>query len=321
MDEKEVSCMGDNTSPSQRHRPSDATGEGATVSAKTASSGLRWRQVYKGEERQLGLMRRWLASLLPECEARDDVISVATELASNAIRHTASGRGGWFAVEVTWHRSVVQVAIADCGGPGEPHKVDDPDGEQGRGLLLVEALSARTGCIGDQRGRLVWAQVAWQNPNGSAPVSSSPDSYQGAIHDGEAALARRFADVPAWFGRATLQWWALPDSGDLVSAPSASALAALLYRLAETTDSRMPGAAGQPHSAMDKEPGRPVTPEPDSPPRRAGPSTRAWPESPRNNRLDSRARRVKPHRSPGAIPSHAWVLSARSCSALNSGAA
>lgn len=37
-----------------------------------------------------------LASVLPECPARDDVISVATELASNAILHTASGNRGWF---------------------------------------------------------------------------------------------------------------------------------------------------------------------------------------------------------------------------------
>jgi Histidine kinase-like ATPase domain len=307
--------MGSNASSSQRHRLGGAVGQGAAVRVKTAPDGLRWRQFFKGEERQLGVMRRWLASLLPECEARDDVISVATELASNAIRHTASGRGGWFAVEVTWHRSVVQVAVADCGGPGEPHAVDDPEGEQGRGLLLVEALSARTGCIGDQRGRLVWAQVAWPNPDGATPVSPQ-DPYQGAIRDGEAALARRFAGVPAWFGRATMQWWALPDSGDLVSAPSAPALAALLYRLAETADSRTAGAAGQRHRAMDEESGRPATPEPDSPPRRAGPSTRKWPESPRNNRLDSRARPVKPHRPPGGIPSHAWVLSGSPRSAL-----
>jgi len=41
--------------------------------------------VFPGEERQLAVLRRWLATLLPACPARDDVILVATELASNAI--------------------------------------------------------------------------------------------------------------------------------------------------------------------------------------------------------------------------------------------
>ena len=33
--------------------------------------GMRWRKVFRGEERQLGAMRRWLASLLPAVPARD----------------------------------------------------------------------------------------------------------------------------------------------------------------------------------------------------------------------------------------------------------
>jgi hypothetical protein len=44
------------------------------------------------------------------------MLVVATELASNAIQHTASGRS-WFAAEVTWHEPVVLIAVADCGGP------------------------------------------------------------------------------------------------------------------------------------------------------------------------------------------------------------
>jgi hypothetical protein len=53
--------------------------------------GLRWRRVFSGHERELSVLRRWLSSLLPECPERDDVLVVANELASNAIRHTASG--------------------------------------------------------------------------------------------------------------------------------------------------------------------------------------------------------------------------------------
>lgn len=192
--------------------------------------GTRWRTVFPGEERQLGMLRRWLASVLPACPSRDDVISVANELASNAVRHTASGRGGTFAVEIAWHRTAVRVAVADGGGPAEPRLIDDPVAEHGRGLLLVHGLSLRAGVIGDQQGRLVWAEIPWNAPDAVARESVL-DLYEGVIRDGEALLARRFGDVPTWFGRSTLEWWALPRPDVLVSEPSARELAGLLYRL------------------------------------------------------------------------------------------
>ena len=88
-------------------------GAGSLEGPWAPGSGLRWRRVFPGEGSQLGVLRRWLASLLPQCPARDDVTLVASELGTNAIVHTASGRGGWFAVEITWHRAVVRVAVAD----------------------------------------------------------------------------------------------------------------------------------------------------------------------------------------------------------------
>jgi anti-sigma regulatory factor (Ser/Thr protein kinase) len=117
--------------------------------------------VFPGEQCQLGALRRWLASLLPDGPARDDLVLVATELASNAVCHTASGRGGWFAVEITWYPTVVRIAVADGGGTRLPRVIEDPGAERGRGLLLVRGLSLRTGARGDHRGRLVWAEVRW----------------------------------------------------------------------------------------------------------------------------------------------------------------
>src|ERR1035438_8694176 len=178
-------------------------------------SGLRWRRVFPGNERQLGQLRRWLESLLPECLARDDVAYVATELGTNAVRHTASGRGGWFALEITWHRSVVRVAVADGGAPSGLQVVGDPDDEHGRGLLVVAGLSARTGVCGDHRGRLVWADVPWGDAGAVEPASPG-DPHEAAIRDGPAGLASRFAGVPVWFGRCTLQWWAFAG-GELVA--------------------------------------------------------------------------------------------------------
>jgi Histidine kinase-like ATPase domain len=174
-------------------------------------------------------MRRWLAGLLPPCPERDDLITVADELASNAIRHTFSGQGGQFTVNVTWFRQAVRVAVTDGGAPDGPLFSNDPDGEHGRGLLIVRGLSVRSGVRGDHRGRLVWADVGW-NDSSTTTTSAPPatDTDETAIRDGEAALARRFAGTPAWFGRATLAWWALAGPAELISAPTARELAQLL---------------------------------------------------------------------------------------------
>jgi serine/threonine-protein kinase RsbW len=145
--------------------------------SSTPGARLRWRRVFPGEERQLGLLRRWLTSLLPDCPARDDVVCVATELATNAVRHTASGRGGWFAVEIARHQSVVRVSVTDDGASSAPEVIDDPAGEHGRGLLVVCGLSERTGVCGDHRGRVVWADVPSEDTGAADPASSQdPDA-------------------------------------------------------------------------------------------------------------------------------------------------
>jgi anti-sigma regulatory factor (Ser/Thr protein kinase) len=204
----------------------------APETAAASASGLRWRQVFPGDERQLGELRRWLAGLLPACAARNDVVSVAVELATNAVKFSASGRGGWFVVEITWYRQTVRVAVADGGGPTAPHMIEEPMGDHGRGLVMVRALSARIGACGDHRGRLVWAEVPWMG-DGAVALWSSPYDYEAAIRQDEAALLQRFAGVAIWFGRCTLQWWALPSpvrGNRLLTAPSARELAELLDR-------------------------------------------------------------------------------------------
>jgi anti-sigma regulatory factor (Ser/Thr protein kinase) len=212
--------------------------------------GTRWRRAFPGEVDQLSLVRRWLESLLPDCPARDDVACVATELGTNAVCHTASGQGGQFVLEVTWQGSAVRVAVEDSGAVGTPQVMDDPAGEQGRGLLVVQGLSERFGVSGDHRGRTVWAEISWGDA-GAANPASPQEPYDTVVRDGLADLASRFTGVPAWFGRSTLQWRALVRGG-LVSAPSAQGLASTLGRLA---------GAPQPGPPQGSDPG-PEAPEP-----------------------------------------------------------
>ena len=43
-------------------------------------------RIFPGEERQLHVMRRWLEELFPEHPALSDIVCIATELGTNAIR-------------------------------------------------------------------------------------------------------------------------------------------------------------------------------------------------------------------------------------------
>ena len=155
---------------------------------------LRWHRRFPGEERQVSSLRRWLAGLLPECPSRDDVMTVAVELATNTLKFTASGRGGSFTVEIAWYGTTVRVGVMDDGAPDGPHLIEDPLNEHGRGLMMVHALSARVGVCGDHRGRLVWADVAW-TADEALPSQPAPNTYETAIRDGQTALAERFSGV------------------------------------------------------------------------------------------------------------------------------
>jgi anti-sigma regulatory factor (Ser/Thr protein kinase) len=201
-------------------------GTGSSGEPPALTPGNRWRQVFPGEERQIGAVRRWLASLLPDCPARDDVTVVASEMTSNAVQHTASGQGGWFAVEIIWHPLAVRVTVEDGGALAGPRLIDDPESNHGRGLQVVQGMSLRTGVHGDHRGRQMWADVPWGADEPRLPQAA----YEAAIRAGTAALNGRFAGVTAWFGRSTLQWWALAR-GELLTAPSAEELASLLGRV------------------------------------------------------------------------------------------
>src|ERR1700749_4717359 len=151
----------------------------------------RWQRLFRGQESELRQLRRWLCVLLPDTTARDDPISVAVELGTNAIQHTSSGDGGWFTVEVACLGSVIRVAVTDEGAPVAPQLGDDPlaggllddevdyDSDCGRGLLIVQALAAASGVCGHVSGRTVWAEVAVaaqgrsSSPSASSAMASS----------------------------------------------------------------------------------------------------------------------------------------------------
>jgi hypothetical protein len=93
----------------------------------------------------------------------DDVLLMVSEIASNAVRHTASGDNGWFDLTVSVAGSTARVQIADGGASSEPQIPGDGGGlgalTCGRGLRIVDALADRWGHTGDELGRVVWFEI------------------------------------------------------------------------------------------------------------------------------------------------------------------
>lgn len=137
-----------------------------TAQFRAARGPERCIRAFSGEPQQVREVRAFVASVLTGCPARETLLTCASELAANAIAHTASGRGGMFSVEVGRPRDgVAFVAVADDGAPTVPAVADPGDlAEGGRGLALVEACSSRWGFRDDARGRTVWAEVSWPVP-------------------------------------------------------------------------------------------------------------------------------------------------------------
>jgi anti-sigma regulatory factor (Ser/Thr protein kinase) len=102
-------------------------------------------------------------------------MTVAVELGTNAVRHTASGSGGHFVVEVTSWMRMTRVTVYDGGGLKSPRVTENVLSEDGRGLLMVNALSAHMGVGGNAQGRVVWADIPWtasERPvGGPAPLA------------------------------------------------------------------------------------------------------------------------------------------------------
>ncbi|WP_431933662.1 ATP-binding protein [Nonomuraea jabiensis] len=122
-------------------------------------SAWRFSRYFLGSAPSITEARRFVAALLRGWPAVGDAELIVSELATNAIRHSASGRfGGRFLVSVHAHPDRLWIGVLDEGGPSFP-RVFRPclEGEGGRGLLVVASLALDWGVWGDEHGRTVWA--------------------------------------------------------------------------------------------------------------------------------------------------------------------
>ena len=86
----------------------------------------------------------------------DDAALIASELATNAVKHATSP----FRVAVQCGPAHVRIAVEDLGRTRpHPHAVDSED-QSGRGLTIIQQLAHRWGCDVLPVGKVIWAELA-----------------------------------------------------------------------------------------------------------------------------------------------------------------
>jgi anti-sigma regulatory factor (Ser/Thr protein kinase) len=89
----------------------------------------------------------------------EDIETVASELVSNAIVHAGAPRFGLELLRLMDSGAVAIIVTDPCPRPPAMHHPSQ-DGEHGRGLVVVEALSARWGWTRHDPGKAVFAIFA-----------------------------------------------------------------------------------------------------------------------------------------------------------------
>ncbi|MFF4653150.1 ATP-binding protein [Streptomyces sp. NPDC001380] len=139
-----------------------------------------WHLTCPGEAQEVGRVRRWIRDVCRGYPCADEAELIASELSTNAITHTHSGRpGGLFTVMLTWTPGLFVMAVSDNGGAlGIPHaRQAGNSSTSGRGLALVEALSSRMDVLSHMNGRTV--RVALRYDETTRTHEPEPASMRG----------------------------------------------------------------------------------------------------------------------------------------------
>lgn len=118
-----------------------------------------YRRIFVGRPDQIGEVRRFIHEHLADHYRLEDVVLVASELTTNAWEHTdSSAPQGTFSVCLRLlPDDSIRLEVKDNGGPFAFGQTRSDD-EGGRGLGIVDALTAEWGVAGDITGRIVWAE-------------------------------------------------------------------------------------------------------------------------------------------------------------------
>jgi anti-sigma regulatory factor (Ser/Thr protein kinase) len=132
-----------------------------------------WSKSFYGLPEHLTKVREFTRLVAGGRDGAELVEMVVSELAGNAIQHSASGRpGGKFTLELADLQDGWHIRVVDQGGPKVPSacaltSIEDAEDlddlgdeiEAGRGLAIVAEVSASWGFLGDHTTRSVWAKI------------------------------------------------------------------------------------------------------------------------------------------------------------------
>ncbi|MGI8450086.1 MAG: helix-turn-helix domain-containing protein [Streptosporangiaceae bacterium] len=145
-------------------------------------------RVFPAHPRQVREARAFLARVLADCPAEHDAVLCLSELASNAVLHSANSKtGGTFTVRAEICPGRAWIAVQDNGGPWVQH--DHHDGRQHGLAIVAELAAAGWGRDGDPlTGWVVWAVLEWACP-GPGEQANRKDSTMTSTTDLPATTA------------------------------------------------------------------------------------------------------------------------------------
>lgn len=122
-----------------------------------------WAMEVAGSPSIVPGVRRWVQQALADLPAdvRDRLELIASEYATNCIRHSAAADGGDIRLRLQAAEGVVRIEVHDDGPRHVAPDVWSPDEipDFGRGLLIVSVLADDMGDESGPDGRLAWAEV------------------------------------------------------------------------------------------------------------------------------------------------------------------
>jgi hypothetical protein len=149
---------------------SSFTAEAGTRDPATSGQPPRtWSRTFPGRPDQIRHARNCLTGLLDGCPVADDVILCLSELATNSVIHSESGKpGGMFTVRAEIRLGeYVRIEVHDHGGPWQEREHQDG---RSHGLAIVRELATNSGVGGDAlAGWIAWARLDWPDANTAPP--------------------------------------------------------------------------------------------------------------------------------------------------------
>jgi anti-sigma regulatory factor (Ser/Thr protein kinase) len=132
------------------------TPDPADLLASTTAAARPKRRVFPGHPAQVAQARRFVQRTLAVHGLTADAALLTSELATNAIQHTASGQGGTFEIVIYQRLATVRIAVINAGSSSIPAAAASGLNDSGRGLALVDALARQWGQQGNRHARAVW---------------------------------------------------------------------------------------------------------------------------------------------------------------------